>query len=48
MEREATLNVFIVDAKKGWSDLKSDASKHLIVGPTQFNFIKSLGAKLEG
>ena len=39
---------FIADAKKGWSDLKSDASKHLIVGQTHFDYIKSLGAKMEG
>ena len=25
-------HIFIADAKKGGSDLKSDASKHLIVG----------------
>ena len=40
--------VFIADAKKGWSDLKSDASKHLIVGQTQLDFIKSLGSKTDG
>ena len=40
--------IFIAYAKKGWSDLKSDASKHLITGETLFDFIKSLGGKMEG
>ena len=40
--------VFIADAKKGWSDLKADASKHLIVSQTQLHFIKSLGSQMDG
>ena len=39
---------FIADANKGWSDLKADASKHLIVGQTQLDCIKSLGSKMDG
>ena len=39
--------VFIADAKKGLSDLKADASKHLIVGQTQLDFIKSLGSQMD-
>ena len=39
--------VSIADAKKGWSDLKADASKHLIVGQTQLDFIKSLGSQMD-
>ena len=38
--------VFIADAKKGWSDLKANASKHLIVGQTKLDFIKSLGSQI--
>ena len=40
--------VFIADANKGYSDLKADASKHLIVGQTQLDYIKSLGSKMDG
>ena len=40
--------IFIKDAKIGWKAIIADATKHVSVGFTQFDYWETLGAKLGG
>ena len=40
--------VFIKDARIGWKAIIADATKHILVGFTQFDYLETLGAKLGG
>ena len=40
--------IFTCNARLGWNDVKNDVAKHAIKGYTQFDYVQSLGAKMEG
>ena len=40
--------VFMKDARIGWKAVMADPNKHLSIGSSQYDYLETLGARLDG
>ena len=44
----SNMTQFSKETRVGWAAIPSDASRHVLVGQTQYDYIAALGPKLTG